>query len=182
MLCSYCTGISHRPVSATPPNAALSFFCLRRVSRRGPCAGKRVTQEERATNKAVSPTEDPAKTETLVWVTLWYLYVLIFVKVVSTLWGIFKAHPISIVFYLIYLSFASLILSILMRLRNMPYPHLGLGEGLMYGLFFLIIIGILFLVVILINWAIRVKQRRFYGWFLLLIALPPIVIMVIASF
>ncbi len=103
-------------------------------------------------------------------------------KVISQLWRIFKAYPISIVFYLIYLSFASLLLSASMRVRNMPSPHLTSGEGLMYGLFFFIIIGILFFIVILINWIIRVKQRRFYGWLLLFIVLLPIIIIAIGSF
>ena len=64
----------------------------------------------------------------------------------------------------------------------MRYPHLTLGEGLMYGLFFLIIIGVLFFLITLINWTTRVKQRKFYAWLLCLIVLLPVVLIVVGSF
>jgi hypothetical protein len=64
----------------------------------------------------------------------------------------------------------------------MREPHLTLGEGLMYGLFLLIVIGVLFFLITLINWTIRVKQRKFYGWLLCLIVLLPVVIIIIGSF
>jgi len=101
---------------------------------------------------------------------------------ITRLWGIFKTYPISIIFYILYLSFASLVLSLAIRLKNMREPHLTLGEGLMYGYFFIIIIDLIFSLIILINWVVHVKQRRFYSWLLLLIVLPPVVITVIGTF
>lgn len=103
-------------------------------------------------------------------------------NVITKLWRIIKTHPISILFYLIYLSFASLVLLTAIRLKKMREPHLTLGEGLMFAYFFLIIIGLIFSLVILINWVVRVNQRRFYGWLLCLIALLPIVIILIGTF
>ena len=64
----------------------------------------------------------------------------------------------------------------------MREPHLTLGEGLMYGYFFMIITGLIFSIIILINWVLRVQQRRFYGWLLCFIVLLPVAIMIIGTF
>jgi len=103
-------------------------------------------------------------------------------NVITGLWHIFKTYPISVIFYILYLSFASLILSTSIRLKNMHAPHLTLGEGLMYGYFFMIIIGLIFFLIILVNWVVRVKQRKFYSWLLCLIVLLPAAITIIGGF
>jgi len=64
----------------------------------------------------------------------------------------------------------------------MREPHLIMGEGLMYGYFFLTFIGAFFSLIILLNWLARVKQRKFYGWLLCLIVLLPVVIIIIGTF
>lgn len=64
----------------------------------------------------------------------------------------------------------------------MRKPYLTLGEGLMYGYFFMLIIGLIFSLIILINWVVRINHRKFYGWLLLLIVLLPVAIIFIGTF
>jgi len=87
---------------------------------------------------------------------------------ITRLWDIFKTYPISIIFYILYLSFASLVLLLDIRLKNMREPHLTLGEGLMYGYFFMIIIGLIFSIIILINWGYAYNSAGFMVGFCVL--------------
>jgi hypothetical protein len=103
-------------------------------------------------------------------------------KLITKLWHIIKTYPISIPFYLIYLSFASLVLSLEIKLKNMHDHHPTLGEGLAYGIFLLAIIGSIFFFITLINLILRIKNRSFYSWLLFFIALPPAIMIFVGSF
>ena len=63
----------------------------------------------------------------------------------------------------------------------MHEPHLTLGEGLMYGILFLMMIGITFFLITVINLIVYTKKRIFYGWLLFFIALPPAVILAVEA-
>jgi len=63
----------------------------------------------------------------------------------------------------------------------MREPHLTLGEGLMYAYFFLAIIGSIFCFITAVNLIVYIKKRKFYGWLMLLIILPPAIMIIISS-
>jgi hypothetical protein len=103
-------------------------------------------------------------------------------RLLNQLWRIFRTHPLSIFFYFLYLILAWTDLSLEIRVKNMVKHDLAVFEGLMYGIFFLILIAALFLLITIINLIVRVERRKFYRSLLLFIALPLAVIILIGYY
>ncbi|TSJ44100.1 hypothetical protein FO440_07975 [Mucilaginibacter corticis] len=92
-------------------------------------------------------------------------------------WQIVKRHPISIAIYLLYISFAYLVIIAKWRFtRALPQIHggekLAWGEGVMYGILFLSFTAILFASIILIFSCFDKGPKKFYWWLLLAIIMP----------
>lgn len=101
----------------------------------------------------------------------------------SFLKTLFK-HPISLAFYLLYTALCVLIFTSNIRHRhwvaaNPGYHGVSYGEGIMYGIFFLIMLGTVFGLVLLMNAVVR-KQPVFYLSLLLVIVVQTVAAIAVA--
>ena len=87
-------------------------------------------------------------------------------------------HPVSVVFYLLYTALCAMVLTSNIRYHHWiaanPGRHgVSYGEGIMYGILYLLIIGAVFGLVLIANAVVR-KQPAFYLWLLLLVAIQTV--------
>jgi hypothetical protein len=95
----------------------------------------------------------------------------------KTVWQIFKQHPIAIIIYLLYACFAQLVITGKWRYTKAlahisSGERLAWGEGVMYGIIFLLFIATIFATVTLIFSFYNKAQKKFYMWLLLVIIMP----------
>jgi hypothetical protein len=95
------------------------------------------------------------------------------------MWRFFSKHPLSIVFYLIYLFFIARLGWVKLQFENITGPKLTIGEGVMYGMLFTGIIAMIFSIITAINMMAFKTDKKFYRWLLLLIVLPAIVLFIL---
>ena len=95
-------------------------------------------------------------------------------------WQIFKKHPVTLVFYVLYILLCLDTFRILSRFRDAVKAkdsriNISWGEGVTYSTIFTFLIGIAFLLIIVANAAIRSKdQTPFYVWIMAFIIIPMI--------
>jgi|GEM_PF-2025980 len=82
-------------------------------------------------------------------------------------------HPISVVFHLVYTALCVLIMTSNIRYHRWlianPGKHgVSYGEGIMFGILLLLMVGGIFGLILIINAVVR-KQPAFYMWLLLLV-------------
>ncbi|MGZ3945572.1 MAG: hypothetical protein ACXVJB_11560 [Mucilaginibacter sp.] len=88
-------------------------------------------------------------------------------------------HPVSVVFYLLYTALCGLIMTSNIRYHHWlvanPGKHgVSYGEGIMFGILFLLMVGGIFGLILIINAIVR-KQPAFYVWLLLLVFIQTVV-------
>ena len=93
-------------------------------------------------------------------------------------------HPVSVSCSLLYTALCALVFMSNIRynrwLAANPKGHyLSYGEGIMYGIFFLIMTGAVFGFVLIINAIVR-KQPVFYLWLLLIIVVQAVAAIAVA--
>jgi hypothetical protein len=90
-------------------------------------------------------------------------------KLFINLWRTFKTYPISIIISFIYLLFCGFEIKLAVRLANMQEHHVTLGEGLMFGLIFLIIFATIFFIAAIFYYFLTSGHKKFYGRLMLFI-------------
>jgi hypothetical protein len=87
-------------------------------------------------------------------------------------------HPVSVMFYLLYTALCAKVLTSNIKFHhwlaaNPGHHSVSYGEGIVYSILFLLMVGGIFGLVLIINAIIR-KQSAFYLWLLLLLFIQTI--------
>jgi len=102
-------------------------------------------------------------------------------KLIIKWWRTFKTYPISIMISFIYLLFCGMEIKLAIRLANMQEDHRTLGEGLMYGLIFLIIFATIFFLAAVFCYFLTSGHKKFYGRLMLFIISALVLTFIVVS-
>ena len=106
---------------------------------------------------------------------LFAIIVLMFVKVLKTIWQLFLRYPFSLVFFFLYTLLCGRFIWIgwlYKKSLSLPLAERMCGECLSWGYFFVTIIAIVFILVTMANIIIRKNQHWFYILLLVFILVP----------